>query len=262
MALTDNIIGAWIPGRSGTGQLHLDRSKYSTHLTWNAPASGYWEANQAGWTPRTTGSTDYLAASRAIPAAVTSWSIVHWVLLKSRNNALFPNSMDANFGFGADGFGGFNNGPRLEVVSTATWVYNNGTTGATVIGCGNTLANDSWGMYTITHNGATTATTYRQGLPTGLTQTNSGGATGSFSGSFRAVNLGRGYSSSRRIDGLLGGTVIWSRQLSAGEVWSIYQAGPACDWVVQKRRREFFFVPPTFRAAWVQRGKLIGGGVR
>jgi hypothetical protein len=256
MALTDNIIGAWIPGRSGTGQLHLDRSKYNTHLTWNAPASGYWEANAAGWTPRTTGSTDYLAASRAIPTSVRSWSVVQWVLLKSRDDLLYPNSMDGNFGIAA------NNGPRLEFTATANWVYNNGSTGATVIECGSTLDNNVWGMYAITHNGVTTATTYRQGLPTGAVQTNSGGATGSFSGTFRAVNLGRGFNTTRRIDGLLGGAVIWSRQLSAGEMWSIYQAGPACDWVVQKRRRVFGFVPPTFRAAWVQRSRLIGGGVR
>jgi hypothetical protein len=44
-------------------------------------------------------------------------------------------------------------------------------------------------------------------------------------------------------------------------MWSIYQAGPACDWVVQKRRRVFGLVPPAFRAVWVQRSRLIGGGV-
>jgi hypothetical protein len=253
--LSEGIIGAWIPSKSGTGQLHLDHSKYSTHLTWGNPSPGYWEASTAGWTPRTTGSTDYLAASRAIPAVVQSWSVVQWMLLKSRNNSLFPNSMDGNFAVASA-----NTGPRLELTSTATWIFNNGSVGFTAIGCGNTLDNNLWGMYAITHDGATTATTYRQGVPTGAVQNNFSGATGAFSGTFSNVNLGRGFSSTRRVDGLLGGAVIWSRQLSASEISSIYQVGPACDWVIQRRRR-VYSIPagPAFRAAWATRATTIAG---
>ena len=254
MALRDNIVGAWIPGKSGTGQLHLDQSGYGTHLQWVSPTANYWEANQAGWTPRTRATSDYLTASRAIPVTVSRWSVVHWVRLNSRNDGNFPNSMDGNFATNS------NIGPRLELTASAAWVYSAGT-GLVGISGGTTIANGVWACYVITHDGNVTAKTYSQGIPTGAVQSNISGATGAFTGRFTNVNLGRGFNSGRQIDGLIGGTVIFGRQLSDAEVWQIWLSGPSCDWFVKRRRRVFGYIPPTFRAAWVQRGKLIGGGV-
>lgn len=252
MALRDNVIAAWIPRKSNAGQLYLDRSGYGTHLQWFAPAAQNWQGDQPGWTPRTTAVSDYLAASRAIPATVTAWSIVHWV--KANSIVAFSNSMDANFPG--------NIGPRIELAGGATWVYSSGT-GFTTISGGTTIANGIWACYCITHNGTVTARTYNQGKPTGATQVNNSGATGSFGGRFGAMNLGRGFSATRQFDGLIGGTVILGRQLSDAEIWQIYNAGPGCDWVMPKQRRTYGFAAAGFRAYWAtQRTQLIGGGLR
>lgn len=248
MPLNDNIVGAWIPGKSGTGQLHLDQSGYGTHLQWVSPTANYWEANQAGWTPRTRATSDYLTASRAIPVTVSRWSVVHWVRLNSRNDGNYPNSMDGNFSTNS------NVGPRLELTASAAWVYSAGT-GLVGISGGTTIANGVWACYVITHDGNVTAKTYTQGIPTGAVQSNFSGATGAFTGRFTNVNLGRGFNTGRQIDGLIGGTVIFGRQLSDSEVWQIWLSGPSCDWVVRRRRREFGFVAPT----GVRRRRILCG---
>ncbi len=53
---------------------------------------------------------------------------------------------------------------------------------------------------------------------------------------------------------------VWNRPLTDSEIRQLYQRGRG-GWLREPRRRELFFVPPTFRAAWIQRAKLIGGGV-
>jgi hypothetical protein len=68
----------------------------------------------------------------------------------------------------------------------------------------------------------------------------------------------------RAYRGQIGEAVVWNRALMAAEVQQLYTAGNGGIGRIltgQSRRRVFGFVPPTFRAAWIQRSKLIGGGV-
>lgn len=60
--------------------------------------------------------------------------------------------------------------------------------------------------------------------------------------------------------GQMDDVAIWNRSLTAPEMRQLYTQGRG-GWLRQPRRRVFGYVPPTFRAAWIQRAKLIGGGV-
>ena len=263
MALTDGIIAAYVPQKSGSGLLLLDRSNLQTHLTWTLPAANAWVAKN-GWVyANTTRNGDFVAASKAIPALVQAWSVVHWV--NATAYVTSANSIDGNRGVYSSG----NVGPRLEFGSAATWVYsaNTSTGGVTTThACGSSLPSaGAWLMLAITHDGATTSTTYQQGLPSGLSQSNLNGATGGFVGSFGAFRVGQGSSdSSRAWNGLIGATVVFRRQLTAAEVWQMYTAGPAGEWVTapRQRRQVYGFVPAGFKAYWVQqKSRVIGGGV-
>ena len=263
MALTDGIIAAYTPQRNGTGYTVLDRSGRNTHLAWTSPATANWKADGGYVYPNTTDNGDFIAASRSIPATVTRWSIIHWV--KATTYASTANSIDGNRAIYSSG----NVGPRLEFGAAATWIYSADTASGgvtTTHACGTSLpAAGTWLMLAITHNGATTSTTYQQGLPSGLAQSNLSGATGAFLGSFGAFRLGQGSSDSGRgWDGLIGATVLFSRQLTAAEVWQIYQAGPSASWATtQTKRRVYGFVPAGFRAYLARRNsQIIGGGVR
>lgn len=261
MALRDGIVGAWLPTKTNSGLQHFDRSGFGTHLRWVSPPAGNWESSVDSWIPRTKAGSDYLVASRAVPVYVKQWSVVHWTKLYSLNTAIYPNSMDANFGVG-----GNNAGPRIEYGSTTTsWIYSSGVSSIILTGqvAGNTVPIGTWACYAMTHDGVSASRGYSQGRVWPGGQTNYGGSTGSFIGRFSAMNLGRGYDASRRIDALIGGTVLFSRQLTDAEMWQIWQAGPNCEWVYPKRRKVFTLVPPAFKAAWArQRAGLIGGGVR
>jgi len=254
MALNDNIVWAFTPRRASTGYMLLDRGRSGTHLAWVSPIATNWEADSAGIVvPSFNNSNDYAAASQQVPAKVTSFSVIHWVKLRQAA-AGFINSIDGNFGT-------TNNGPRLEHTTTSSWVYNGGT-GSTVISSGSTIAVGTWAMYAITHDGNVTAKTYNQGRLTGATQSNLSGATGSFTGVFGAINIGRGLLASRGYTGNVGGTIILGRQLADAEVWWIYNAGPACSWATPYRRRTYGFVAAGFKPYWSrQRAQLIGGGV-
>ena len=251
MALIDAIVWSFVPKRTASGYRILDSGKTSTHLSWVAPTATNWEADSTGIVvPRFTNTGDYAAASRRVSANVRQWSVVHWVKLNATAGS-YPNSMDGNFNLS-------NVGPRLE---SGTWVYSAGTGSVTISGGAVGNVNE-WICYTLSHDGNVTAKTYRQGRPTGATQSNLFGATGAFIGSFESLNIGRGFDASRGYNGNIGGTIILGRQLTDAEVWQIYNAGPACSWATQPRRRTYGFVPAGFRAYWARRqGQIIGGGV-
>ena len=61
-------------------------------------------------------------------------------------------------------------------------------------------------------------------------------------------------------NGQMDDVAIWNRSLTAPEMQQLYTQGRG-GWLRQPRRRTYGFIPPTFRAAWIQRAKLIGGGV-
>jgi hypothetical protein len=172
--------------------------------------------------------------------------------------------MDGNRGVYASG----NVGPRLEFGASATWVYSSNTTSGgvtTTHNCGTSLpSTGTWGCYALTHDGATTSTTYQQGLPSGLTQSNLNGHSGAFVGSFAAMRIGQGSADAGRgLDGLIGATLIFNRQITATEIKWIYDQGPAASWVVIQRQRSYAF---SVQAAavksylFVNRGQVIGGG--
>ncbi len=261
--IRDQIIGAWIPSAGPTGYSLLDRSGNGTHLTWTSPSATNWQANsRGGWCASTTDGGDFIATTRRIPATVAGFSVVHW--LNARSYSGTANSMDANRGVYASG----NVGPRLEFGAVAYWVYSsNTTTGGvlTVHDCGSSLVSlNDWGCYVLTHDGLTTSTTYQQGKPSGLTQSNVSGHSGAFVGSFGAMRLGQGSSDSGRgIDGLFGGTLIYSRPIAPAEVKWIFDQGPAMSWVMEPRRRLATYKAAAFRVYYAtQRAQLIGGGLR
>jgi hypothetical protein len=262
VSLTDGIIAAYTPQRNGTGYTVLDRSGRGAHLQWTSPAVTNWRPHSGFVYPNTTDSGDFIAAPQAIPATVIQWSVIHWV--RANTYASSANSIDGNRAVYASG----NVGPRLEFTTSATWVYSANTTSGgvtTTHACGSSLpAAGTWLMLAITHDGSTTSTTYQQGLPSGLSQTNLSGASGGFVGSFRAFRLGQGSADAGRgWDGLIGATIVFARQLAAAEIWQVYQAGPAGEWISrQTPRRVYGFVPAGFKAYWARRNsQIIGGGV-
>ena len=264
MNLRQNLIGAWIPSAGPSGYTVLDRSGYGTHLTWTSPSATNWQANnRGGWCVSTTNNGDFVATTRRIPATVAGFSVVQWV--NARSFAATANSIDGNRGVYASG----NVGPRLEFgASAASWVYSSNTTSGgvtTIHDCGTSLpSTGTWGCYALTHDGATTSTTYQQGLPSGLTQSNLSGHSGAFVGSFAAMRIGQGFSDAGRgFDGLIGGTLIFNRQLTATAIKWIYDQGPAASWVVAPQRRSYAFKVSAAAVKsylFVGRGQLIGGG--
>ncbi len=246
MSLANHIIAAWLPKSSGTGALHTDVGPTQTHMQWVSPSTERWRATEAGWTPRITASGDYLLSSKVpVDVSQSPWAIVHWVKRLGTGTS-YANSFDGSHNISAF------DGPRHEFQSRA-WGYSTPSGPSVYLSAGTDAAIGVWGLYGLTHDGSTTAKTYNQGQPTGAT------GTGAFVGVFPAVALGRG-PINRQIDGLLGGTVILSRQLTDTEWRQVYNAGPACEWVYRKRRR-VYSIPagPSFQSAWATRATTIAG---
>lgn len=244
MGLRDGLVGAWCPSLGPTAGTLLDRSGRNGHGTLtNLTAANGWQALSGGFTIRTTG-TDQ---------ASVSLNQSHVLLARDYSRVamtfacwLRPNALNKR--------GICSSGPQLTIPQFAATLL---TTGRLEIYRG----------AIVTSTGSISA-----GVWSHVVSSVSGNVTTIYINGKLDLSAAQGISHALQTTFLLGGNywgpfegwsddyAIWDRPLTASEVQQLYTQGRG-GWLRQPRRRTYGFIPPTFRAAWIQRAKLIGGGV-
>ena len=271
MALRDGLVGAWCPSLGPTASTLLDRSGRNNHGTLvNMDQSTDWVQSGGAGALDFDGSNDEVNcgtnAATANLATTTSnpgGTFSFW--LKPNSVAVSGTIMARNDGNLVQA------GWWLSQLNQTIQITFERTTGNARHTSANALTTDwqhvvlSWraglpgqtsaGDFSMWRNGqavtmsVTTLGTGTQAVDSDLVETLYLARYG------RTTSGGNGFFS-----GQLDDVAIWKRHLTVPEIRQLYTQGRG-GWLRERRRREYGFVPPTFRAAWVQRSRLIGGGV-
>ena len=263
MAITDNLIGLWTPSAGPTGYTLIDRSGRNNHGTLTNMAATDWAGSTvrgvAGWSLNFDGTDNVVSiggsqvyAKLATPFTASIWfftrtfggQYVKLLMLRSDSTSAYEIGISNQTQYLGVLIGDNANYARLKT-DTASTVF----TGA-------------WSHVVVTYNGGTRSTAGNfavslNGVPQTLT------TAGAFSATTNATSIGLNANNNRH-DGLVGEIAIADRAWAPAEAAEAYLAGNGAilrRLTGRSRRRVFGFVPPTFRAAWVQRSRLIGGGV-
>jgi hypothetical protein len=244
MGFRDGLVGAWCPSLGATAGTLLDRSGRNNHGTLtNLTAANGWQSLSGGFTIRTTG-TDQ---------ASISLNQSHVLLARDYSRVamafscwLRPNALNKR--------GICSSGPALTAPSFAATLLTTGRIeiyrGSNVTSSGSISAG-VWSHVVISAAGNVTTIYLNGKLDSSASQTPTPALQTTFL-------LGGNYWGP--LEGWSDDYAIWDRSLTASEVQQLYTQGRG-GWLRQPRRRTYGFIPPTFRTAWIQRAKLIGGGV-
>ena len=272
MALRDGLVGAWCPSFGPTASTLLDRSRWNNHGTLtNMDQSTDWVQSGGAGALDFDGTNDEVncgtssaTASLATTTSNPGGTFSFWIR---------PNSVAVNGTIMARNDGNsVQAGWWLSQLNQAVQITFERTTGNARHTSANTLTTD-WQHIVVSWRAGLPSTTsegdfamWRNGQVVTMNVTTQGAGTQAAGSDLvetlylarygKTTSGGHGF-----FAGQLDDVAIWKRQLTVSEVLQLYQQGRGA-WLRQTRRRAFGFVPPTFRAAWVQRGKLIGGGVR
>ncbi len=252
MALTDNLIGLWTPSAGPTGYTLLDRSSRKNHGTLTNMTSDDWAGvsirGVSGRVLDYDGVNDFVnlgipVISGAASRTISVWARFRTVATGGINRILYSQGTAATnnsqFAFGQNGIGG-------------TW-YFQGFANNFSFGTGDAL----WHHHAVTYNG-TAVSWFIDGV---LQITSSRTLSTNAGGHAIGYNTAQG---GNFFDGQVAELAIYNQAATAADVMELYRRGEGAigrQLTGQTRRRTYGFIPPTFRAAWIQRAKLIGGGV-
>lgn len=216
----------------------LDRSGRNNHgtLTNMDPATDWVQSGGRGALDFD-GTNDQVNTTARLPTS-NSRTVAMWVMTRSVSAA-------QSWAFGA-GSGLSNQAFILGRIGATLYVTQFGAAVA-----GGTLLVDQWAHIAASHTG----NTWRLYLNGAQTATNTMTTTPTAHPIFLGSIGGSEY-----WNGQIDDAAIWQRELTPSEMRQLYTQGRG-GWLRQTRRRAYGFIPPTFRAAWIQRAKLIGGGV-
>ena len=258
MALRDAIVGVWSPWLGCSGYTLLDRSGNGSHGTLTNMAGTTWTANtiagRSGNTLRFDGVNDYVN----IP--VNGWLNTNYTAGITFGGWVYPTaSGQYQMVFGKTVGSESNRDFAVFLAPTTSQYYValRGTSlgeNGTVLSLSSSWSVNSWNLLLVSYAAGSLVTTLN-----GKT-VHTAAYTGAVAFSTSTQNLQIGAEiSAFPLSGQVAEMYLWRRKLQVVEHAEIYQRGPG--WVQQPRRRTYGFIPPTFRAAWIQRAKLIGGGV-
>ena len=248
MGLRDGLVGAWCPSLGPTASTLLDRSGRNTHGTLvNMDQSTDW-VQSGGAGALDFDATDDRVSIPVAPVVAAPFTISAWVNIASvagnktvvtlhssgtQRFVLYITS-DRRPAFFVNDAGGFSQADAGQVVTANNWFH--------VV-----AVEASATSHRVIYNASAEGLSVVSRTPAGV------------SGCQIGADLSSGTPQSL-MNGRLDDIAIWNRALTATEIRQLYTQGRGA-WLRQTRRRTFGYVPPTFRAAWVQRSKLIGGGV-
>ena len=258
MALTDNIVGCYSPSFGPTASTLLDRSAQNNHgALVNMDQSTDWVQTQIGRALDLDGTDDYVRLNQR-----NFYSLIGGVSTASVSMWIYPRSTSRNTYLADYTAAGGNETIRVEM---SGFGMTSGRIGASVLTQSNSVQTSSapalstWHHFLFCSAGGRLALFWNGVL----------NATASYAVLSATNNamiaLGRaGEVNSLYSNALFGETVFWSRSLTGPEAAETFRRGNGGVGRIlsgQTRRRTYGFIPPTFRAAWIQRAKLIGGGV-
>lgn len=258
MALTDNLRGCWSPSLGPTGVAIIDRTPFARHFTGQnmlqfSPTAidggRNWKATQGDWAFDITAASG--TANNVIEAKVpptefaNNLTVTQWVRLRTVGS----NASRLNILYWCD----------TNTSTPFLWIYNNNNQTVAYYWSGNAGANYAagadWALVSVTWQ-ANDFRFFVNGLKV-------------FSGTLNQTNARSGArlylgEAGATTNCSWGETAVWNRTLSDAEIALLYRMKNGAigrRLTGQTRRRRYGFIPPTFRAAWIQRAKLIGGGV-
>lgn len=248
MALRDGLVGAWCPSFGPTASTLLDRSGRNNHGTLtNMDQSTDWVQSGGYGALDFDGTNDFVSLGNSSTLnPTTAISLSCWVRYSASLPIWCMGRDDATLGRS------FALGVRANTDRVLSLQIN----GAQTIASSVAVAQNIWTHLAISGSPGFGYRAYQDGVQTGsATWTTPANTTGSTTIGARTYAGFQGYWT-----GQIDDAAIWSRALTPTEIRQLYTRGRG-DWLRERRRRVFGFVPPTFRAAWVQRSRLIGGGV-
>lgn len=251
MALRDGLIGSWCPSLGATAYTILDRSDRNNHGTLtNMDAASDWVQSGGYGALDCDGINDYiLIPRRSWYDQLTGDKTVQAWLRTSTPGSSFRTviSRDKTFAISL----------LNSVFITYDWAA------ASVKSSGVNVADGAWKHLLVRVRAGVTngSQLYINGVTAGaaftyLTQTGNPTNDISMMTGLSAANA----PVTEHVNGQTDDLAVWNRPLTDSEIRQLYQQGRG-GWLRERRRRVFGYVPPTFRAAWIQRSKLIGGGV-
>jgi hypothetical protein len=245
MAIIDGVVGCWSPSVSGGAYCVPDVAKKSANGILVNSTIDSWQAasvrGNSGWVLNHAGTTEKTLNTSRVPVT-TVWSVCWWQRLTSLANTPVQLRTNAAVYFHVP------YSTNLSFYSSRPTVRPSGA-----------YAANTWQFVAISENGSS-AELYLDGIRLG---TFTGGSPANLSTGFLygKILTDSGTTTSDRATGEI---TIWNRPIAVGEVGEIFRRGNGGVGRIlsgQTRRRTYGFIPPTFRAAWIQRAKLIGGGV-
>lgn len=252
MPLAEDVVWAFAP-RINSGYTLLDSGPSSNHLQISNPVSPSWQGSRDFWAPRFGATENAATTSKALLRAFGAFTVINWVYPTAALGQ-YRNPFDACYRNNQN-----NNGPRLELNSSPStlWTWRSPSFTQYVLDCGANPGVSEWTCFGMTHDGGTAAKSYRNGV-------NVATVSGAYQGTMSNVTVGIGYNSNRFFTGLIGGTVIFGRQLSAGEMFAVWQQGPSVPWMQQRAQRRVFRTQAAAVKSYLflNRGQVIGGGIR
>ena len=251
MPLADGVVWAFAPWMN-SGYTLLDSGPSSHHLQISNPVSPSWQGNQGFWAPRFGATGNAATTSKALLRAFGAFTVINWVH-PTAAQAQYANPFDACY------LNNLNtNGPRLEINSSPAtlWTWRSPSFTQHILDCGANPGVNEWTLFGMTHDGGTAAKSYRNGLSVAT-------VSGAYQGTMSNVTIGIGYSNQRFFTGLIGGTVIFGRQLSAAEMFTVWRQGPSVPWMQQRAQRRVFRTQAAAVKSYLflNRGQVIGGGM-
>ena len=263
MALTDNLISLWTPSAGPTGYTLIDRSGRNNHGTLTNMTASDWAGSTvrgvSGWSLNFDGTDNVvnIGGSQVYAKAGTPFTASIWFFARTFGGQFVKLLMLRSDSTSAYEIGISNQTQYLGVL-----IGDNANYARLKTDTASTVFTGAWSHVVVTYNGDTRSTAGNfavslNGVPQTLTTANL------FSATTNATSIGLNAAYNRH-DGLIGEIAIADRAWSPAESAEAYRAGNGAilrRLTGRSRRRVFGFVPPTFRAAWVQRSRLIGGGV-
>ena len=257
MALRDGLVGAWCPSFGPTASTLLDRSRWNNHGTLtNMDQSTDWVQSGGAGALDFDGTNDYVTLSRQANFSrlcndASTMTVAFWVYPRSTSRNAFVADWDS---------AGSNESVRIEM---SGFNVTSGRIGGNVLSpaTGGTIQTTASVTLNQWHHIVVMRTATGQRLFWNGVLNAENTVSIATSSTANAPAIARaGQFNGLYANCMIDDVAVWDRAITSSEVSQLYQPGRG-RWLRFQRRRELGYVPPTFRAAWVQRSKLIGGGV-
>jgi hypothetical protein len=231
MAITDGIVGCWSPSLGASGYRLLDRSGRGNHGTLtNMDAGTDWVGTSAGLSLDFDGTNDRVVTALSVPTSRMSFS--GWGRLRTYN------SLNRRICGDADSVGGSKGTDFIFGSSQYYWVLRGGT--AADVSITTTVPLATWVHFCCSLGDAP-----RMYINGSLAATGTGTTFAANSGQWK---IGSDDGDASSFDGQIGECCVWSRALTAAEIYDLYRRGNGAigrELTGQTRRRSYGFVAAT-----------------